>query len=73
MYMSIAIFYQLIFRRKIAKRYYELIKQVFQDSVFTFTDYFMVFSVILHYARQLIIGRILALSIKTAARDWLKH
>lgn len=72
MYMAIAFFYMITFKKELASKYYSLTKNIFPDMFDNLLDYYVFVSVILHYITKLIWGRIFALSIKRMAYNWVK-
>lgn len=72
MYMAIAFFHLITFNKDLATKYYRLTKNIFPDVFDNLFDYFVVSSVIFHYLKKLIWGRLLALPIRNTARNWLK-
>ncbi|MFA4889246.1 MAG: glycosyltransferase family A protein [Candidatus Omnitrophota bacterium] len=72
MYLTIAFFNLLIFKKELAAKYCRLTIDAVPDALGCITDYFALLSVIFHYIKKLIWGRILALPIKNTARAWVK-
>lgn len=73
MYLTISFFYLLTFKKGIASQYYRLTKNIFPDVLNNIRDYFILVSVIYHYIRKLILGRLLALPIRSMPLRWLKE
>lgn len=73
MYMAIAFFHMLTFKKELASKYYRLTKNIFPDVFANPFDYFVFLTVIFHYVKKLIWGRLLALPIKKMACDWVKE
>lgn len=71
MYWAIGLFHFLAFKKDLAQKYWRLTKEIFPDLFNSLFDYLVFASVILHYFRKLIWGRILAMPIKNIAREWL--
>lgn len=72
MYIAIALFHLLTFEKDLALKYYQLTKQEIPDLFDNPGDYFVFLSVVLHYIKKLIWGRILVLPIRKVAYDWVK-
>lgn len=73
MYMAIAFFHLLTFKKELADKYYRLTKDIFPDVFNSPLDYLVFISIIFHYVKKLIWGRLLALPIKRMAYDWVKE
>lgn len=71
MYMAIAFFYMLTFKKELARKYYSLTKEIFPDVFSGPCDYFVFASVLFHYVKVLIWGRVLAMPIRKMAVGWL--
>lgn len=72
MYMAIAFFHMLTFKKELAGKYYRLTKNIFPGMFDNPKDYFVFASIIFHYVKKLIWGRLLALPIKNKAYHWIK-
>lgn len=71
MYVAIAIFYFLTFKYNNAKKYYKLTKDVFPDILKDTKDFFLLISIILHYIKKLILGRLQAIPIRNITKRWI--
>jgi glycosyltransferase involved in cell wall biosynthesis len=72
MYLTIAFFNLIAFRKEMASRYYNLTRKALPDILECPADYWVLLSVIWHYIKKLLWGRILALPIKGMAQKWIK-
>lgn len=72
MYMAIAFFHWLTFKKELANKYSRLTKEIFPDMFNNFFDYVVFISVIFHYIRKLMWGRILAIPIRKKAFSWVE-
>lgn len=72
MYLTIAFFHFITFKRELAVKYYRLTKSMLPDILNNPLDYLVYASVIFHYIRKLIWGRLLALPIRNMPHSWLK-
>jgi glycosyltransferase involved in cell wall biosynthesis len=70
MYVAIAFFHLITFKKELAEKYYKLTKEIFSDLFNNPFDYLILASVIFHYIRKLVWGRILAIPIKRMACKW---
>ncbi len=73
MYAAIAFFYIFTFKWGLAKKYYRLTKEGVPDLFDNLWDYFVFASVVFHYIRKLVWGRILALPIRRMCRAWVEE
>lgn len=72
MYMAIAFFHLVMFKKELAGRYYRLTKEIFPDVFGNICDYFVFITVLFHYFWKLISGRLAALPVKNTAVGWVK-
>ncbi len=72
MYMAIAFFHMLTFKKELAGKYYRLTKEIFPDVFGSICDYFVFITVLFHYFWKLNSGRLAALPIKNMAVGWVK-
>lgn len=73
MYIAIAFFYFVTFKRDLAAKYFRLTKSIFPDIFDNPGDYFVLMTVLFHYLKKLMWGRILALPIRNLASTWVKE
>lgn len=73
MYMAIAFFHALTFRKELAGKYYRLTKNIFPDVFNNPLDYLIFVSIIYHYIKKLVWGRLLALLIRKKAYHWVRE
>lgn len=73
MYMAIGLCNFLLLKPKLAKRYFESIREILPDLRFTTGDYFRLLSVIVHYGYILPWGRFSAFPIRNIAKSWVEQ
>lgn len=73
MYMAIAFFHLLTFKWSLARTHYRLTKESVPDIFNNPLDYLVFMSVVFHYIKKLIWGRVLALPIRNMCRSWVEE
>ncbi len=72
MYISIAVFYVLMWQFEKARKYKDLVKEVFPDLFEDKRDFLLLFSIIFHYIKALSCGRFTAIFKKNIAKSWVR-